>query len=62
MKTTFRIVMLDKTELEIFANGCDAKVYAGVKFYHFYIRINGKKEYIAIIPRVKIYSMTIEER
>ena len=47
MKATFRIVMLDKTELEIFANGCDAEVYAGVKFYHFYIRINGKKEYIA---------------
>ena len=62
MKATFRIVMLDKTELEIFANGCDAEVYAGVKFYHFYIRIKGKKEYIANIPRVKIYRMTMEKR
>ena len=61
MKATFRIIMLDKTELEIFANGCDAEVYNGVKFYHFYIRINGKKDYIVNIPRVRIYSMTIEE-
>ena len=62
MKNTFRIVMLDKTELEIFANGCDTETYAGVKFYHFYIRIKGKKEYIANIPRVRIYNMTIEVR
>ena len=60
MKVTFRIIMLDKTELEIFANGCDAKVYAGVKFYHFYIRNKGTKEYIALIPKEHIKSLTLE--
>lgn len=43
------------------ADGCDSIVSEEeIKYYHFYIRTEGTKEYIALIPKEHIKSLTLE--
>ncbi len=38
----------------------DQQISEEIKYYHFYIRNKGTKEYIALIPKEHIESLTLE--
>ena len=60
MKATFKIIMKHDIRMIITADGCDSILSEEIKYYHFYIRNKGTKEYIALIPKEHIKSLTLE--
>ena len=60
MRATFKLIMKHDIRMIITADGCDAILSDKIKYYHFYIRNKGKKEYIVLIPKEDIKSLTLE--
>ena len=60
MRAAFKLIMKHDIRMIITADGCDAILSDEIKYYHFYIRNKGTKEYIALIPKEDIKSLILE--